>query len=262
MKIYFLLFILLLTATFSVAQITYVGASAHVPVDNGTNATTTITLTPPAGMQKNDFVFVVLYQRGTAAMSVTTTGGQNWVSGGARTTENGLTNISTRIFYCTYNGTWNANPIFTFTAGTNTNGIMYVWRPTTGSVIMSDGYGVATDNGVSWGGTTAVTDVSVGTGSYVPFQVNWLCITAAITADDNTWTHTTPNGYTFWGFNRNLAGSDMSMALSYKMGTTLVAPANNTLTQATLGADESRIFTGVFRERLIFPNSSFFLMNQ
>lgn len=219
--------------------------STAVPVDNGSNATTSITLTPPAGMIANDLVLVFMQQRGTATMGVVTTGGQNWTSIAATQ----FTNQALTAFFTTFNGTWAANPSFTFSAGTCTTGLMLVFRPNTGKVLVPNtGYGVS--NG--WGNGALVTGSTTFTNGFgvTSPAVDQLGMYIYTTADDNTWSLTTPNGYALIAPNqvRNLAGNDQSIAIPWKTSSSTAALGNFTLIQATLGGDDTRGYSWLFFE--------------
>ena len=112
--------------------ITYFG-SASTPADNGTSTGTPIAVTPPVSMVTGDLVVMFGYYRGTSTIAVSATGGQTWSTAMASTTASGPT-LSYFVTYCRYNGTWGANPSLSFsTSSTNTNVVMHVFRPTTGT---------------------------------------------------------------------------------------------------------------------------------
>lgn len=103
--------------------------SASTPTDNGTS-TGNVTVTPPGSMVVGDLTVVFCYYRGTSTITVGTTGGQTWNTGLASATA-ANPNLSYAVFWCRFNGTWGANPVFNFsTSTTNTNAVMHVFRPT------------------------------------------------------------------------------------------------------------------------------------
>lgn len=119
----FLLFILFPCYLFSQ---TFFGISAS-PVDNSSHAGPTVTVTPPASMVANDLVIIYAEYRGTTVTpSISTTGGQTW----STATTNSGSSQSIAVFWCTFNGTWAADPVITVGAGTNgLTAVMYVFAP-------------------------------------------------------------------------------------------------------------------------------------
>lgn len=199
-----------------------------IPADNGTNATTTITLTPPASMVTNDLVVVYLTQRGTATFSVGVSGGQKWTSIGR---DVGTSNVALETYWATYNGTWSANPRFDFSAGTNTTAVMVVFRPTDNAKIWATEQ-IATTNAAA-AATITVTGITPN------FNDN-VTVASWHTADDNTWGTLTGTGWSQTSLSaqyRNVAGNDASTALAYRLQSTAAATNNVSLTQATLGND-------------------------
>lgn len=203
---------------------------ATAPTDNGTNATTTITLTPPASMVSGDLVIVYCTQRGTAASSVIVDGGQTWVIASSGNTSY-TASIAATYHYTTFNGTWTDNPQFSFTAGTNTSAHMLVFRPTT----FFGGWGIEQElaNTAAAAATITITGVT-------PANDNNVTIASWHTADDNTWGTLTGTGWVKTGLSaqyRNLAGNDFSTTFAYQTQTT-AAPTNNvSQTQLTVGND-------------------------
>jgi hypothetical protein len=200
-----------------------------VPADNGTNATTTITLTPPAAMADGDLVIVYLQQRTTATFSVGITGGQTWTPIGR---DIGTSNVAMETYWARFNGTWAANPRFDFSAGTNTTAVMLVFRsdvPTnqwnTESIVTTNAAAAAT---ITITGLTPTNSDSITVGSWM-------------TADDNTWGTLTGVDWSKTGLSaqyRNLAGNDSSSTFAYYLQTGGPSPIPNTSqTQLTLGND-------------------------
>lgn len=206
--------------------ITFHGVASS-PADNGTSTATQITITPPASMTAGDLVYVRCYQRGTATFSVGVTGGQTW---NTLTRQVQSTTNATQAFWATYNGTWSANPRFDFSAGTNTNVVMIVFRPTDTAKI----FGVDTAENTQ--AFTAAATITI-TGHT---RVNSSCVTVAawVTADDNTWGTLTGTGWSKTGLSaqyRNTSGNDMSSTYAYNIGSG--ATNNVSQTQLTLGND-------------------------
>jgi hypothetical protein len=225
---------------------TYFG-STSVPADNGTNATTTITLTPPASMVTGDLVVVTLTQRGTATFSVGIDGGQSWNSIGRNV---GTANVALETYWATYNGTWSANPRFDFSAGTNTTGVMIVFRPDDNTKVWATEQ-IATTNAAA-AATITVTGVT-------PANAPNVTLASWNSADDNTWGTLTGTNWVKTSLSaqyRNLAGSDASSTFAYQLQATAAATNNVSQTQLTLGNDatawrritfyETDAFTGGF----------------
>jgi hypothetical protein len=225
---------------------TFFGATS-TPADNGSNATTTITITPPTSMLSGDLVVVYLQQRGTATFSVGVTGGQSWTSVGRNV---GTANVALETFWTTYNGTWGANPRFNFSAGTNTTAVMLVFRPDVSTNLWATEQ-IATTNAAA-AATITVTGVTPANGSNVTLA-SWH------TADDNTWGTLSGTGWSKTSLSaqyRNLAGNDSSSTYAYQLQTTAANTNNVSQTQLTLGNDatawrritfyEEEPFTGGF----------------
>jgi len=206
---------------------TFFGVTS-VPTDNGTNATTTITLTPPTSMLSGDLAVVYLQQRGTATFSVGVDGGQTWTPIGRNV---GTANVAMETYYTTFNGTWAANPRFDFSAGTNTTAVMLVFRPTISTNIWETEQ-IATTNAAA-AATITVTGITPANGDNVTIA-SWM------TADDNTWGTLTGTNWTKGTLSaqyRNLAGNDASATFAYQLQTTAAATNNVSQTQLTVGND-------------------------
>jgi hypothetical protein len=200
-----------------------------VPADNGTNATTTITITPPASMLDGDLVVVYLQQRGTATFSVGVTGGQTWTPIG----RNAVTaNVSMETYWARFNGTWAANPRFDFSAGTNTSAVMLVFR----SDVPTNQWGTESIQTVNAAAAATITITGV-----TPANPDSVTVGSWMTADDNTWGTLTGAGWSKLGLTaqyRNLAGNDQSSTYAYylqSLGPSAIP--NTSQTQLTLGND-------------------------
>lgn len=207
---------------------TFFGVTS-VPIDGAAaaNATTSIALTPPINMVVGDLVVVTLTQRGNTAWSVGTTGGQTWTSIGNNI---GTTNVSLDTFWATFDGTWDANPAFSNAGGTNTTGIMVVFRPEAGTGWATEQ--IATTNAAA-AATITVTGVTPANGYNVT-------LASFSSADDNTWGTLTGTGWVQTGLSaqyRNTSGQDSSTAFAYQLQTIAAATNNVSLTQLTLGND-------------------------
>jgi hypothetical protein len=218
---------------------TYFG-SASVPADGAaaTNATTTLTITPPASMLVGDLVVVILHSRITTTWSVGLAGGQAWGAGNQPTGAllGGYSysgnNCFCRIYFCVFSGTWSVNPRFDSSDGTCTTAVMHVFRPdTTTHKWNLDANLVA---------TTYVAQTVVTCAGRTTVNANALTLACWHTADDNTWGTLTGTGWSVAGNAqyRNTAGNDQSSSYAYHSDATAgsVVPST-TMTQLTLGGD-------------------------
>lgn len=213
-----------------------------VPTDNGSNSTTTITLTPPASMVTGDLVVVTLTQRGTATFSVGVTGGQTWTSVGR---DVGTSNVALETYWARYNGTWAANPRFDFSAGTNTSATMIVFRPDDNTKVWATEQ-IATNN--TAGGTVSISSINTN------FAPN-VTLASWSSADDNTWGSLTGLGWEKTSLSnqyRNLAGNDSSSTFAYLFQSSPSSTLAVTQTQATLGPDNTTTRRITFYETVDF----------
>jgi hypothetical protein len=203
--------------------------ATSVPADNGTNATTTITLTPPTLMADGDLVVVYLQQRTTATFSVGVTGGQTWNSVGR---DVGTANVAMETYWARFNGTWAANPRFDFSAGTNTSAVMLVFR----SDVPTNLWNTESIQTVNAAAAATITITGV-----TPANPDSVTVGSWMTADDNTWGTLTGTGWSKLGLGaqyRNLAGNDQSSTYAYYLQSLGPSPIPNTSqTQLTLGND-------------------------
>lgn len=108
--------------------VTYFG-SASVPVDNTSSTASPMTITPPTNMRKGDLVFVHMFvgSAGPRTFSISVTGGQSWAT---LTGDKVGSNPEIYWTYCTFNGTWSANPQFSISGtGVSKSTVMHVFRP-------------------------------------------------------------------------------------------------------------------------------------
>lgn len=101
------------------------GSASTPTTDGGTNTSTTVSITPPGSMEANDYVVVLANFRGSGTITNTTTGGQSWTA----ETQINAANVYTRLFHCRFDGTWDADPVFTSSGSAHAfTGTMYVIR--------------------------------------------------------------------------------------------------------------------------------------
>lgn len=111
--------------------ITFFWESFH-PSDWSSNATSTITLTPPASMQSGDLVVMQWFAKNNWTISISEAWWQTRTTLSAHTS---WTVQAMRMFRCVFNWTWSANPIISLTATGGTSASMLVFRP---SITWSD----------------------------------------------------------------------------------------------------------------------------
>jgi len=217
--------------------------TASSPADNGTAATDPTIITPPSDMQKGDLVFVTTLSRlSTGSLAVSQAGGQTW---------NSLTQVNqtlnrARSYWCVFNGTWTANPSFSFGGTTNNSARMLVWRPNSGVLAtwlidVAEVSGVyAAPGATPWTVTiTGITTITNGA----------LVIAGWTSADDNTWGGLTAGWTAFSPAQvRNLAGSDASITHAWFIDAVAGATGNVAQNQTAVGGDAGTRIIIAFKE--------------
>lgn len=232
-RIFFIL--LLFFSLHASAAITYLG-SASSPSDNGTSATSPVSITPVGSMTAGDLVFVYVSARNASAtFSVSNSGGQTW---NTETLHNSSTAVlSGQVYWCVYNGTWSANPSWTYSSTTNTNAVMHVFRPT------GTTYSWALNSFNAGSGNFLVSTSSVssfGTGQHTPANYPSLSIGIESTDDDNTYDVIAGTDWVSLGNAqyRNTSGSDVSSSYGYVIRATNTGTINQgSKALLTLGPD-------------------------
>lgn len=213
------------------AQITYFASSSN-PADNGSLAAATVSVIPPANMLPGDLVLMIGQRRASnITLTVSETGGQVWNSLTALT---GTTNVSPRIFWCRFNGTWSADPSVAMTAASTNSVVMHVFRPP------GRNYSWAIDvNQETTAHAAAATITRTGVTTIRP---NTVTIAAWFTADDNSWGNLTGTDWINLDLAqyRNLAGTDQSSTYAYQIRTTAGATGDVAKTQTANGNDATR----------------------
>lgn len=204
--------------------------SASTPADAvaaiGTADPTAVT--PPSGMLAGDLVCMIGHQRAAAAtLAVSAAGGQTWTT---ETAASG-TNCTTRLFWCTFNGTWSTDPSVDFSATTCNTAVMHVFRPPTTGYTWSVNQAQQTGSDATSPFTIAG-QTTTGTGPTVTLAI-WA------SPDDNTYGTLTGTGWEVTGTAqyRNTSGSDQSCSFAHKIQTAAGATGDTSKLQATLGAD-------------------------
>lgn len=210
--------------------IEYYGSNA-VPPDAAaaTNTADPTAITPPSGMQAGDLVLMIGQLRtASAVMTVSATGGQTWTTETAVST----TNQTARLFWCTFNGTWSANPSVDFPSATCNSVIMHVFRPGGGSATTWSVNQAQVELDIAAAATQTITgQTTTGNNPTLTFA-GWF------TADDNTWGDVS-QGWEVTGNAqyRNTSSTDQSATFAHKVRTSPGATGNVAKTQKTLGND-------------------------
>lgn len=196
---------------------------ASTPADGGSQAPGTIVVTPPASMVTGDLVVIYAQLRDNVALSISATGGQSWTS---ETSNTPTTTLTTRVFWCRYNGTWSVSPSVTTTGSFSQTVVMFVFRPSAGTSYW--GVDVAQVN--SDGSTPALQTITGVTTTWTS------TVTMALWAssNDNTWGTLTGSGWSKAGLTaqyRNTAGSDQSITAAYYLQNSTTSGATGNVSQ-------------------------------
>ncbi|HVT86489.1 MAG TPA: T9SS type A sorting domain-containing protein, partial [Chitinophagaceae bacterium] len=216
-------FLLFISSKFSFAQ-TFVGVSSS-PADNGSNTSSTVTVTPPAGTQAGDLIVIYAQYRNTSGtVSISTTGGQTWTS------ETQYTGGSqrTRIFWCQFNGTWSANPVVGGgSSGIPLSAVMYVYRPVNSSDIWNKHQGPTNAN---------TTNTIVSVAGLTNTVNNTVTMAFWGSRASTTWGTLTGAGWSKSGLGsqyRNTGGSGQSTIAAYQIMSAAGATGNVSQTQSS-----------------------------
>jgi hypothetical protein len=188
-------------------------------------------------MQLGDLVVVYCQSRGTTdTWSIGVTGGQSWTS---ETHYYATSAVSCRTFWCTFDGTWDADPRFDCSATNGTSAIMHVFRPDSTSKTWAVDVAQDADQIASPSSPFTVTRIGLTTG-----HTDTVTIASWHTADDNTWGSLSGSGWTLTGSAqyRNTHSSDSSATFAHHLnassGATVPDVSKN---QATLGGDAAAV---------------------
>lgn len=188
-------------------------------------------VTPPASMQQGDLVIMIGQRRATdITLTVSETGGQTW---NALPILTGTNNISPRIFWCRFNGTWTSNPSVAMTNSSTNTVVMHVFRPP------GRNYSWAID--VDQQTTAHAAAATITRTGVTTIRPNTVTLAAWFTADENSWGAPTA-GWTTTGTAqyRNIAGTDQSCTFAHQIRTTAGSTGNVAKTQTALGNDATR----------------------
>lgn len=225
---------------------------ATAPADNGSaTEPSTQTLTPPASMTTGDLCVIFAYAENAASGDITmpTTGGQTWTTDATNGSYEwaGVAALS-KMYWCTFDGTWTADPQIAFAAQSGTRGVgcqMLVFRPD----VTTKSWFVGT--GVNWTAFTAPsTPFTVSITGPTPVNNDTVTLARWFSDDDNTWDTLTGSGWSQTGLSaqyRNTGGSDFSATYAYYLqGSSPVDTGTVSQNQATLGGDAGTTTTIVF----------------
>lgn len=209
--------------------ITHFGSASN-PTDNGTGEEPgTLDVTPPGSMTNGQLVILVgqLRSGSTPGITIGNTGGQTWNDISEVSTSGAQT---THTWWCTYNGTWSANPSLTFPSVSGTAAatvIMHVFDQST--------------SGRVWGVNVAFTktNFSAATTITVTGQTTTVDDTVTLAAwavqDDISWDTLSGSGWATTGSAqyRNTSGNDQSITFAHKIQTAQGATGNVSKNQVT-----------------------------
>lgn len=226
--------------------------SASIPAldsASATNATATLTITPPTTMRQGDLVVVQCQSRNSTTWSIGVAGGQTWTSETAFDRGGGADNFC-RVFWCTFNGTWSASPRFDTTSSTCTSAVMNVFRGRTTSESWVQDVAQTTSD-LAAAATLSVP--AVATTANAKYKV---VLASIATADDNTWANPGASGNTSGAPRatdmqqyRNTSGSDQSMAFGHYLAFTGGAETTSTFdfTVTANGNDAGKAWSMAWR---------------
>lgn len=207
---------------------TFFGYAIVPTTDDGTNTADPTAIAPPGSMAAGDLVILWATARtGSATLAISQAGGQSWNTEDSATS----TNITSRLFWCRFNGSWSANPSVSFGATTCNSVSMLVFRPSTGANLwaMEQAESVA-----AFAAAATITITGQTTGRISVAVALWS------TVDNNTWGSLSGTGWIKTSLpaqNRNSSGQDTSQTWAYQIQTAAGATNNVSQTEATLGND-------------------------
>lgn len=105
--------------------------SASTPAHDGSDAASPIAVAPPGSMVAGQLVYVgITTKNDDSGVTISNAGGQTWIDEGVFSTS---TNRSIHVFWCIFDGTWDANPAWAVAGVSNAlSALMRVWTPTSG----------------------------------------------------------------------------------------------------------------------------------
>ncbi|OIR00977.1 calx-beta domain protein [mine drainage metagenome] len=239
------LFLILTTALFLLssnqaqAAITYISSTSN-PADGNSLGASTVAVTPVGGATAGDLIILVANSRDTSAtLAISQTGGQTWTAEDAAS----ITNVTRRIFWTRFNGTWSANPSVSFSGNqTATTVSMHVFRPTSSANMWA--IDVAQNNGTFTNASSNVTIAGITT------QANGALVFANWASSDNNQWSVQTSGWSNAGSGQyaNRDGNDSSQASLYKIMPTAGTTGNVTNAMTSAGTDAGVTSILAFKE--------------
>jgi hypothetical protein len=225
-------------------------ASASNPVDNGSNNANPTVVTPPAGMLAGDLVLMVAQRRASSGtLAISNTGGQTWIW----ETQQNRANCRIRLFWCSFNGTWSANPSVSFGGTATHTVVMHVFRPSKANIVWQvDVAQVSANFNAPPAPNRTVTIPSITTITH-----GGLVFATWASTDDNTWGSLTA-GWSTPGSDqyRNTSGSDQSQTHAYRIMTIAGATGSVSKNETSSGGggyDAGRRLIIAFRAVITCP---------
>ncbi|MCX8118574.1 MAG: hypothetical protein N3G78_11650 [Desulfobacterota bacterium] len=235
----------IVVSNFTSFLITYFGSASNPP-DNGPNTSNPTEVTPPGNMRAGDLVLMIGASRDTSAsIAMSNLGGQSWTS--EDQVNHPTANCRIRLFWCTFNGTWTANPSVSFGNNNPHIVVMHVFRPPSTNMVWQRDVLQASGNysapsspfTVTIPGITTVTDGA-------------LVFATWASSDNNTWGSLTA-GWTTPGLAqyRTTSGADLSQSHAFRVMAPPGATGSVSKNQATLGGDPGVYLIIAFRAVVI-----------
>jgi hypothetical protein len=211
-------------------MITYFGSASNPTTDGGSLASTTpVAVTPPGSMTKGQLVLMIGQCRDTTTPTINVTGGQTWSSLALIAANN----VHAVIFYCTFNGTWAANPSVNLGNGVGVSDsvFMHVFTPTkaTNKWMVDVAQQTSTYGAVTVLPITGQTTVKNSTVSFAGWMIG----------QNYTYSSLTGSGWTTTGLAqyRNAGGNNQSATFAHKIQIVAGATGNVQVTQSTANAN-------------------------
>lgn len=196
-------------------DVVHFGKASSV-ADGGSSAAAVQTITPVPDMLAGDLCIVTCTARNddNAPITISNTGGQTWNTSFTYS-EAGGDGQASRMFWCQFNGTWSANPTFTFTLGSATSpktAVMNVFR--SGSPVF-DHWTFEANGPINSDSSSPITINSITTTHPATITLaNWyvsnVSVYTSFTGAAGWINITSPNQY------RNLSGLDSSVSFAWK----------------------------------------------
>lgn len=234
MKLILVLFSIIFFPFFLFAQIEYVNSNSN-PTDNGSLNSSIPAVTPPPDMEDGDLVLLIGQRRvSNVSFIISETGGQDWNELPALT---GTGNVSARIFWCRYNGSWVADPSINMSGTGGNTIIMHVFRPP------SRGYAWKLDVDQEQTGSAAAATITRA--GITTQNANTITLASWFTADDNSWGSLNDISGTGWVVTgdpqyRNRQGQDQSATFAHLIRTTAGSTGDVSKEQTQFGNDAAR----------------------